>query len=155
MAVQIRDAGAMRQIPALRMRDGGGVVRTIKQGWLRDATNVPRLFMAELLGDVYPAEATAVQGVFDFPYTLTGAAAQIYLFIDSAPFLPPVTYHWNRTSGDVSIGATTPDAIGTQFFSNFGTPGTRVAIFHGKATDAAGRVVEGDVEVTLTTLDWD
>jgi hypothetical protein len=153
MAVHIRDASnALRQVPVWRMRGAGGVALTIKEGKIRDSGNALRTFLAAPTGGAYPATMSEVQGVFDFPYTVTTQQQAQIIVLN---MLSPITYSWTFGGGAPEITATAPDKELTRFVTTFNSAGTRIAGFTGKATDAAGRTVQGYIEVTMTTLDWD
>jgi hypothetical protein len=152
MALQIRDSdNALRQVPVLQMRDAGGVRRAIHEGKIRDAGNALLVFLPAVDGGVTPPTIGATQGVFDFPYVLYTSSAQIW----NVNMLPPITYAWTRQSGSTDVREENTYSQNTRFFSHFTEDFSRTATFKGTATDAAGRTVEGTIEVTITTLDWD
>jgi hypothetical protein len=154
MAVHIRGVdNALRQVPALRLRDAGGVKRFINEGWVRDAGNVPRLVLPGMTGAMEPAVANVSIGIWNFPVTI--GTDPIIFNVQNG--LAPITYAWLYVSGDAQIQIDPPAAntAMVHFNAYFSEDASFTAVIKCTATDAAGRVVEDDISVTLTTVDLD
>ena len=152
MTLQIRDPGAViRECPLIRVKDVGGVLRSIREGKILEGGAL-KLFYPGMTGYVYPDTWFHNQGVFNFPYTLY-SNIQAQIIVTGA--LAPVAYSWTRVAGSANIYAESPLSQMTRFVSHFNADATRTTIFTGAAIDAAGRVIDGQCEITLETLDWD
>jgi hypothetical protein len=154
MAVQIRDAaGTPRPTPFFRVRDASGALRLIDEGWARDDGNVPRLFLPGLTGAMEPPSYSRSVGIWNFPVTI--GTDPIIFNVQNG--LPPITYAWLYVSGAAQIQIVPPTAntAMVHFEAYFPEDASHTAVIKCTATDAAGRVVEGTISVTLTTVDLD
>lgn len=146
--VRIRDGGGtLRTLQRIRMRDGEGTLRMIQRIRVRDATNVLRTVWQYLVATL----STNVISATAATSTITTASVTCNVTGGTAPY----TYQW-VPSGDYfdGVSATTPTAAATTFRRTTTTSGDAyLGSFTCNVTDATGFTTTSDavaVEITRT-----
>lgn len=147
--VRIRDAGGvLRTISRIRMRDATNTLRTIQRIRMRDAANVLRTVYQYLTVTLdnyttWDSNSGAASSGGVTSITVTGTVAG-----GTAPF----TYSWEYVSGDVAISPNTPAAVATTFGATVAEVSPVSAMFRLRVTDANGAVAVSDP--VLVELAW-
>lgn len=153
MAAQIRmrDAGGvLRTIKRIRMRDASGTLRTIQRIRMRDAAGVLRTVFQYLTATIAATLSASASGAASSG-VVTSANETVTVTGGTAPY----TYAWERVAGNLAVVATAPAAATTSFQATVTDSGSPyVTYFQVTVTDANNAVVTSNmIEVQLTWID--
>ena len=148
--IRLRDSGGvLRTIARIRMRDAGGVLRAVQQVRMRDSGGVLRTVFVYLSLSLDATYISEVDSGAAASGTTTSAAVTGTPVGGTAPF----SYAWTRISGDAQITAGSPAAAATTFSAACFDGIMYSAIFRLTVTDANGATASRDVQVDLTWAD--
>ncbi len=136
--VRMRDAGGvLRTITRIRMRDAGGVLRTIQRIRMRDAGGVLRTVYQYLSISL---DVTAIAG-YNSGAASAGTVATAAVTGTVSGGTAPYTYLWERVDGSATVTATTGTAAATTFSATVNeATGGIFATFRLKVTDVNGAI---------------
>jgi hypothetical protein len=145
--VKIRDSGGTsRTITRIRMRDETGTLRTIQRIRIKDSTGTLRTVFSAFGISLSTDQETKVDSGASYTGSVTSDAVTVTVTSGTGPY----TYSWARTSGDSSVGITSPTAASTTFAATVYEGYPLTAHFRVTVTDTAtGTTATADVTVTL------
>ncbi len=141
--IRIRDGGGtLRTITRIKMRDGEGLLRTIQRIRIRDASNVLRTVYQSISVTLSDATKNATGSTF----TITTGSVTASVSGGTAPY----SYSWVELFGG-GIDIVSPTSATSTFRATGMTSGeVRSAAFNCVVTDATGAVAtSGDLSVTI------
>jgi hypothetical protein len=148
--LRIRDAGGvLRTISRVRMRDAGGTLRTIQQIRMRDAGGTLRTVFSYISLSLNLTYISAVNSGASASGTTTSSVITGTVSGGTGPF----TYAWARVSGDTQITAGSPTAAATTFSATCYDAVEFSTVFRLTVTDANGATATADITVDLTWVD--
>lgn len=133
--IRMRDGGGtLRTITRIRMRDAAGTLRTISQIRMRDGSGTLRT--------VFSSFSVVLDEVNVYTFaTPPGTITSTTINSTVTGGVSPYTYLWERVSGSGSISAASPTAANTAFQTTMaGGSGYRTAVFRLKVTDNVGEI---------------
>lgn len=149
--LRMRDAGGiLRTVVRIRMRDAGNIFRTIQRIRMRDAGGVLRTVFQYLTATPSTTNSLTTGSGLASSGTVTSPPVTITVAGGVAAF----TYAWSFVSGSAVITITSPTAASTTFSGVIAAGPTEVANYICTVTDSTGAVVNSDVvRIALRWID--
>lgn len=145
--IRLRDAGGvLRTVARIRLRDEVGNLRVIQRIRVRDTSNILRIVFQYLTASATPT--TVVQNATTSTITTTGSST-----CTATGGVAPFTFQWTDTGEFVDgVAASTPTAATTTFRRASCISGdTYLGNFYCRVTDATGAVADsGAVAVSIS-----
>jgi hypothetical protein len=148
MQIRMRDAGGvLRTISRIRMRDAGNVLRTLSRVRMRDAAGTLRTVWQYFTATIPSTEHAVASGLASSG-TVTSSSIAVTVTGGTAPY----TYLWQYVSGSLAIAITTPTGSASTFSAIAVDGVPEVAVFKSTVTDNNGTVI--DTNTITVQLNW-
>ena len=148
MAIKVKDAGTLRTITGMTVKQGG-ISRTIRQAKVQDGGTLRTVatFADPLAVSITPSSVSGTQ---------SGGGSDVVVNTGFATASPsggfsPYTYSWTYVSGAAAAYANSPTNATTNFGATV-SPGTSTASMRVTVTDAAGATATETVTATFNNL---